>query len=78
MALVALSKLLRVAEVAVWPTPCRTAEKTAAKSEGIRKWKRTLFESMTPFSLSFRLKRVCESEARKPMVKPMAVAAPGL
>lgn len=76
--LVPLLKLVKVVVVAVWPTPCRTAEKMAAKREGSRKWKRTLFESTTPFSFSFLLKRVCDSEARKPIVNPMAVAAPGL
>lgn len=68
----------REAEVVLSPTPCSTAEKMAAKREGSRKWKMTLLESITPFSFSFRLKRVWEREARKPTVKPMAVAAPGL
>jgi hypothetical protein len=70
--------VISVAVALVSPTPCSTAEKIAAKREGRMKWKRTLLESITPFSFSFRLKRVCEREARKPTVNPIAVAAPGL
>jgi hypothetical protein len=64
--------------VVVCPTPDRIAENIAANNEGSKKWKITLFESITPFSLIFLLKRVCEREQMNPTAKPIAVAAPGL
>ena len=46
---VALLKVVKEALAEVWFTPCKTAEKMAANSDGRRKWKMTLLESITPF-----------------------------
>ena len=67
-----------VALAADWPIPCKTAEKIAANNEGMIKLKKTLFESITPFSLILLLIRVWEKETINPVMKPIPVAAPGL
>jgi hypothetical protein len=67
-----------VKEIEVCPIPESVAEQMAAKNEGSRNWKMTLLESMTPFWFILCLKRVWDSEHRKPAMNPIAVAAPGL
>ena len=53
-------------------------ENTAAKNDGTKKWKITLFESITPLAFQARLNLNDPRVHKKPIEKPIAVAAPGL
>ena len=59
-------------------TPCIMDENTAAKNDGTKKWKITLFESITPLAFQARLNLNDPRVHKKPIEKPIAVAAPGL